>query len=217
MVLSHTVALSDWEIQVGVRVRAGCRSAVGLLLTVGAVLVGPAVARADVVSPAGECVGSGQWRVAGLSESSTAHMPSDVVEVPRADTVRWSGNIKGYALGSAGPRRAISGEVQLDVPVGTATIDSWGGSSVRYANEGEHAYDLPSVLLGVKLRLHGEHRENGTVLCSGSVYVKVTGSVWSNPLSYGSLGLLAISGGALLFAGRPVFRKKWAFEDRNQG
>lgn len=197
--------------------RPGCRCAVGLLIAVVGLLVAPSAARADVIAPAGECVGSGQWRLAALAETSTAHVPSDVVEVPRADTVRWSGNIKGYKVGDAGARRAISGEVQLDLPVGTATIDSWSGSSVRYANEGEHAYDLPSVLVGVTMRLHGEHRENGTVRCSGSVYVKVAGSVWSNPLSYGSLGLLAISGGALVFAGRPVFRKKWAYEDRNPG
>jgi hypothetical protein len=199
------------------RVGAGWRSAVGVLLGFGALLVAPAAAGADVVSPAGACVGSGTWRTAGLSETSTAHVPSDVVAVPRADTVRWSGNVKGYALGSTGARRAISGEVQLDLPVGTATIDSWGGSSVRYANEGEHVYDLPSVLVGIKMRLHGEHRENGAVVCGGSVYVKVTGSVWSNPLSYGSLGVLAISGGVLVFAGRPVFRKKSAYEDVNPG
>ena len=198
-------------------VGVGWRVAAGLLLSFGAALAVPAAAGADVIVPAGECVGSGQWRAAGLSETSAAHAPTDVVEVPRADTGRWSGNIKGYALGSAGARRTIAGEVQLDLPVGTATIDSWGGSSVRYANAGEHAYDLPSVLVGVKMRLHGEHRENGAVRCSGSVYVKVKGSVWSNPLSYGSLGALTISGGVLLFAGRPVFRKKRAFEDVNPG
>jgi hypothetical protein len=180
-------------------------------------LAAPGRAHADVVTPPGECVGTGAWQTAGLVESSSTHVPSDVISVPRADTVRWAGNIKGYQLGASGPGRAISGEVQLDLPIGTATIDSWGGTSVRYANAGEHAYDLPSFLVGVKMRLHGEHRENGVVRCSGSVYVKVAGSAWSNPLSYGSLGVLAISAGVLLFAGRPVFRKQWAFEDRNPG
>ena len=112
-------------------VGVGCRATVGLLLAFGAALAVPGTAGADVITPAGECVGSGRWQTAGLSETSTARVPSDVVEVPRADTVRWSGNIKGYAPGAAGARRAISGEVQLDLPVGTATIDSWGGSSVR--------------------------------------------------------------------------------------
>ena len=197
--------------------RARIRSAAGLLVIVVASLAASGQAHADIVMPAGACVGTGSWQAAGLTESSTTHVPNDVIAVPRADTVRWAGNIAGYQLGAAGPRRPISGEVQLDLPIGTATIDSWGGSSVRYANAGEHAYDLPKLLVGVKMRLHGEHRENGVVRCSGSVYVKVAGSVWSNPLSYGSLGVLAISAGVLVFAGRPVFRKQWAFEDRNPG
>ena len=193
------------------------RAAAAALVVIATASVAPAGAHADVITPAGECVGSGRWKASGVVESSTALVPSDVVVVPRADTVAWSGNIKGFALGAAGPRRTISGEVQLDLPIGAATIDSWGGSSVRYANEGEHAYHLPSVLVGVKMRLHGAHRENGVLRCSGSVYVKVAGSVWSNPLAYGSLGLLALSAGALVFAGRPVFRKEWAYEDRNPG
>lgn len=199
------------------RTRAGIRSVVGLLVVLGAAFVAPGGAHADVITPAGECVGSARWQAAGLVESSTAHVPSDVVAVPQADTVHWSGNVKGYQLGAAGPRRTIAGEVQLDLPIGAATIDSWGGSSVRYANEGEHAYHLPSVLVGVKMRLHGQHSENGVLRCSGSVYLKVSGSVWSNPLAFGSLGVLALSAGMLVFAGRPVFRKQRAFEDVNPG
>lgn len=197
--------------------RAGIRAVGGALAVIVAMVLSARAASADIVTPAGECVGSGRWQAAGLAESSRNHVPADVLKVPQADVVAWSGNEKGYQLGASGPRRAISGEVQLDLPIGTATIDSWGGTSVRYANQGEHAYHLPNVLVGVKMRLHGEHRENGVVRCAGSVYVQVSGSVWSNPLAYGSLGLLTISAGLLVFAGRPVFRKRWAFEDVNPG
>ncbi len=174
-------------------------------------------AAADVVTPAGTCVGSGMWLKSGLRETSTAHDPNDTISVPRADTVKWSGNIKGYALGSVGPERKIDGAVQLVLPIGTATIDSWGKSSVRYANEGEHRYDLPSVLIGVRMKLKGFHKDNGKLTCSGSVYVKVAGSATRNPLTYVALGGLVISAGLLLFAGRPVFKKIYAFEDYNPG
>lgn len=177
----------------------------------------PASAGADVVSPAGACVGSGKWQRAGLSETSTAHQPSDVIDVPQADTVEWAGNIKGFAVGTLGPRRNTSGSVQLDLPFTSVTIDKWGGSSVRYANAGTHKYDLPSVLVGIKMKLHGQDIENGSVLCAGSVFVRVKGKAFSNPLLWVALGLMVVSGGVLLVAGRPVFSKIWAFEDVNPG
>jgi hypothetical protein len=67
------------------------------------------------------------------------------------------------------------------------------------------------------MRLHGEHRENNVVVCSGAVKVKIAGSVWSNPLSYAAIGLLVISAGMLFFAGKPVVTKIWAYEDANPG
>ncbi len=195
----------------------GVRLLLGGVAVTAACLVPAAPARADVVTPPGQCVASGVWQKAGLVEASGDHETSDVIEVPRADTVAWKGNIKGYELGAAGPRRAIEGEVELDLPIGAATIDSWGGDSERYANEGVHSYDLPSVLIGIEMRLHGEHRENGVVVCSGEVNVKIAGSIWSNPLAFADLGLLVISAGMLFFAGRPVFKKVWAYEDVNPG
>ena len=195
----------------------GLRGVFGGVAVTAAFLLMAAPARADVITPPGECVASGVWQNAGLDENSVDHETTDVIEVPASDTVAWEGNQKGYALGDTGPRRAIGGEVKLDLPIGDATIDSWSGDSVRYANEGEHSYDLPSVLIGIEMRLHGEHRENNVVVCSGEVGVMIIGSVWSNPLSYGGIGLLVISAGMLFFAGRPVFRKIWAYEDANPG
>lgn len=189
----------------------------GAALLAAFLAAGPA--GADAVSPPGSCVGSGRWERGGFTETSTQHQESDVIKVPRADTVMWAGNEQGFALGSQGPRRQINGEVDLTLPppFGQVKIESWGGSSVRYANTGEHAYDLPGVLVGVKLQLSGFHQDGGRTTCSGSVFVEVTGSALSNPLTYGGLGLLVVSGGMLFFAGRPVFRKLWAFEDTNPG
>jgi hypothetical protein len=198
----------------------GVRGVLGLLGGVAATavfLVPAAPAGADVIAPPGACSASGHWSEANLTEESADHVPSDVIEIPASDSVTWSGKIGDHAIGDTGPRRDIAGDVELDLPIGDATIDSWDGSSVRYANEGEHSYDLPSVLIGIEMKLHGEHRENNAVVCSGSVFVKIAGSIWSNPLVYGDLGLLVISGGMLFFAGRPVLKKIWAYEDENPG
>jgi hypothetical protein len=192
----------------------------GLLgATTGAlVLLGAAPAGADVIDPAGACFGQGIWVEEGETRDSTMFVPDDVVEVPQSDTVNWSGRVGNAQLGDEVPRRDISGEVQLDIAgVGTATIDDWGGSSVRAANEGEHEYDMPDVLVNVKMKLKGEHRENGDRVCGGSVYVKIPGSVTDNPLALGAIAGLVISGGALLYAGRPVVEKIYAFEDVNPG
>ena len=84
---------------------------------------------------------------------------------------------------------------------------------MRYANDGAHSYKLPNVLIGMEMRLHGEHRENGVVVCSGAVNVKIAGSIWSNPLSYAGIGGLVIAGGMLFVAGRPAFHKIWTYYD----
>jgi hypothetical protein len=175
-------------------------------------------AGADATTPPGVCVGSGKWQNAGFTETSTAHNQGDTITVPRKDTVEWSGSEKGFALGSTGPRRDIAGEVKLALPIGDVTVDSWGGSSVRYANTGTHSYDIPAVFKGITMKLSGEHRENGTVTCSGFVYVKIKGSGLASPVGLASVGLLAVSGVGLAFAGMARFTKVApAFEDINPG
>ncbi|MGQ0832553.1 MAG: hypothetical protein ACT4OV_12840 [Microthrixaceae bacterium] len=195
---------------------------VTMALGVGVALMVAAPVAADVVDPSGACSASGHWQDEGVDRASGDYDSSDLIKVPQKDTVLWAGNIKGYALGDEGPRREISGEVEVDIAgVGSVTIDDWGNSSVRYANEGEHSYDVPDVLLNVKMRLHGEHREapegsaSFTRVCGGSVYVQVTGGTFSNPLSIAALVGMLASGAGLASAG--VVRKRWAFEDINPG
>jgi hypothetical protein len=90
----------------------------------------------------------------------------------------------------------------VDLPIGSVTVDSWGGESVKYANEGLRPYNLPAILGGVKMRLHGEHRDDDLVACSGAVNIQVAGSPLKNPLTYVTLGLLLMSGAGLVGAGR---------------
>jgi hypothetical protein len=162
-------------------------------------------AGADVIDPEGACRGSGTWQEGGFTESSGDHDPSDVIEIPQSDTVIWEG-----AVGDAAPddpmpqvdRRDISGEVQVDLPVGTATIDDWGGSSERAANTGDHEYDLPDVLIGIEMTLSGEHREAGEVVCSGSVTLVVEGEPLDNPLGIAGLVGTVVFGLGLVVSGR---------------
>ena len=77
------------------------------------------------------------------------------------------------------------------------------------------------MLLNVKMKLHGEHREapEGSSaferVCGGSVYLQVKAGRFENPLSLAALAGMVASGAGLASAG--VVRKQWAFEDRNPG
>lgn len=163
-----------------------------------------APASADLVTPPGACTGSGEFQSTGVSYTSTALQPSDVVLIPQQDTVRWIGQEHGEPIGHVGPSRQIKGDLSLELPGDVAAVNiwSWGPSqSTKYANQGLEHYSVPSALVGVKLKLVGHEVEAGAPVCSGSVYVEVSGSVTSNPVGYtsGGLGLLALL--ALVLAG----------------
>lgn len=174
----------------------------GALVGLGWCLALAPPAGADVISPAGACSGSGAWQGGGFTEASADHASSDVIEIPQTDTVVWEGSVGGASPTDTVPRRAISGEVELGLPIGSVTLDDWGGTSERAANTGEYDYDLPDVVIGIELPLSGAHREDGTEVCSGSVNVLVTGGTFANPLSYAGLVGLLLSAIALAFAGR---------------
>jgi hypothetical protein len=195
------------------RLQRLCAVGVGAGLVAGIVMCTASPAGAELM-PRKTCFGKGHWVTENKDRNSTQYNPSDVVEVPQKDTVEWAGNEDQRKLGYSGARRPISGEVQLDIlGLSTVDIDTWGGSSIRYANQGTHKYDMPSFLVGVKMKLKGEHREAGVKKCGGSVYVKIKGD--TNPLKIGSIAGLVLSSLGLIAAG---FNKvKPAFEDINRG
>jgi hypothetical protein len=185
-------------------------------LVIGSAVVLPmAVASADVVTPANTCTATGAWVTGGFTKSSTAYSSNDVVMVPQKDTVNWQGHEFGKPIGYVGPARAIDGAVQVHVPFGLdVSIWHWSGShSQRYSNEGQESYNVPSVLIGVKLKLSGYENEGGRRVCTGSVYVEVAGSKTKNPIGWAGIGGTALFGAGLLAAG---FRKtKLAYDDIN--
>ena len=182
---------------------------------VGAIVVFPAsAAHADVITPPGACTASGTWVAAGFTRTSTQYKPSSVVAIPQDDRVNWVGHEHGEPIGFVGTRRPIDGKVQLAVPFGVkVTIYNWDGSSVRYSNEGQEHYNLPSVLVGVKLRLSGYEKDSGKTVCAGSVYVRVSGSKFKNPLGWAGIGGTALASLGLVGAS---FRKtRPSYDDIN--
>lgn len=186
--------------------RGATRRAVLLALPAAAAAAGLVVATigpagADVVSPPGACVGTGTWQDAGFTETSTDHVPSDVITIPRADTVAWAGGV-GAVDAPAGEERAISGEIRVEVPWGSVVIDDWDGESENYSNSGDYEYDLPTALIGIEMTLSGVHREEGAEVCTGSVGMVVEGSMTSNPLAIGAAIALVASLAGMVVAAR---------------
>jgi hypothetical protein len=187
--------------------KALIRCAVTVALLTAGTFAWATPAGADVVVPKGACHGEGKWQKAGLNEASADHVPSDVIKVPRKDTVAWTGGIGTAEPGATIADRPIKGSVQIQLPppVGWVTIDDWGKHTTAAANSGTHSYDFPNVLVGVKMKLQGSHYDNGNLTCKGSVFVQIEGG--SNPLKMAGLIGMILFGLLLLYSGRPKFTK----------
>lgn len=186
-----------------------------LCIAAGGIALASGSAAADVVSPPGACTASGHFVHAGFTKKSTGYVSSDVVVVPQKDDVRWVGHELGKPIGYVGPKRPINGAIQIELPGSFGvSIWHWGGEkSPRYSNQGEESYSLPSILIGVRLKLTGFEEDNGKTICSGSVYVQVAGSRLKNPLGWVGLGGSVLFLAGLVFAG---FRKiRPAYDDIN--
>ena len=179
------------------------RRALAAMCVGGAVLVSAAApAGADVIDPSGACQASGTWENEGVRRASGDFVPDDVVIIPQEDVVAWEGGVGGATPGETGPERDISGVVEVDVAgVATIPIDDWDGPSELYGNSGTYDYEVPDILVNVKLKLQGEHSEAGSKVCSGSVYLQVEGGMLSNPLAILFLVLMLLTAAGLFVAG----------------
>ena len=119
--------------------------------------------------------------------------------MPIKDDVHWQGEITGVS-----GDRDYAGFIEVDLPwpLGAATIDTWSGTTDATSNEGDKSYDLPSAVpRGVEFEVSGQHSEDGTVVCSGTVKVKVEGGAFDSPLAPIGIGGTVISGVGLALAG----------------
>jgi hypothetical protein len=165
-------------------------------------------AAADLVDPPGACVGtatfaSGTEDGGAFTVDSRTIGPDDVTVVPISDTVTWTGAVTGVAPGTV---REVEGFVKLDLPwpLPDATVDSWDSTTALVENEGVEDYDLPSALpRGLTFRVYGEHRENGTVVCTGSAQARLEGGFMDSPVTLVATILAVPALAALVVAGRP--------------
>jgi hypothetical protein len=178
--------------------------AAGALAAAG-VMIAPAPAWADAVDPAGSCTGRGEWTTAGFSEESTDLDPEDVIEIPRADEVRWTGRVVGP---TAGTPRPIDGRIALALPplLGSIPLGTWSGQGVDVEKTGTYSYDLPSwVPSDVEFDLRARHDEGGKRHCTGAVGLIIEGGPFDSPLIWVALaGLLVTAIGMALVGRRPA-------------
>ena len=175
------------------------RLALAAAMTVGLLAVA-APAAADVVTPAGACAGQLAWTGAGTTRTSTDLSPDEVVEIPRADQVAWTGRVVGPA---AGTPREVAGRVALRLPPPLGSIDlaDWSGSATDVERSGTYGYDLPAFLpAGVRFDLLASHDEAGQRHCSAAVALVITGG--PSPLAWVALVVALVVAVGLALLGR---------------
>ena len=103
--------------------------------------------------------------------------------------------------------RAHSGSVKVSTPPFIPSINlksPWGeDDAVTTSDSGTVSWDIPSwVPGGIEVTVSGSHSD-GTLVCKGSVVVKLDGSITSGALGIGSIILTALAGLAMLWTWVP--------------
>jgi hypothetical protein len=114
----------------------------------------------------------------------------DSITIPRKGDVHWEGTVTD---GSG--KRAINGEVYVELPWPISKVKfngTWGKSSDSYENANVYHYDLPSVLVGPKFTVSGDHHERA-INCFGTIDVYLKGSKLKNPILLASLVFTVIA------------------------
>lgn len=176
--------------------------AAAVVLAAGVLLVPASPAAAELVDPPGSCVGTGAWQDGGFSVDSSVANPADVIEIPRADAVSWTGRVNGPQEGEP---RSIAGSVSLKLPppLGFVTFRSWEGTGVTVTSAGTETYDLPDqVPAGVVFQFHGEHQEGGAVFCRGTAQLRIAGGPFDTVWVWVALAGTVLMGLLLLLTGR---------------
>ena len=142
-------------------------------------------------SPAAATI-NGPCTASGKISATTYDASRASVKIPRTGDVHWKGAIE---TGGSG-KRQIEGKVYIKLPPPFGRVQlagSWDGPSSRYANSGTYHYDMPSVLVGPKFTVFGHHAERGSVVCTGSIAVQLSGSPIKNPALLASLVLTVLA------------------------
>lgn len=174
----------------------GRRLLMGVFVSAG-VMAMPAVAAAEIDE--GDCTGAVRFvnGVDGPFTIDADQSRSDVVVVPRSDTVEWSGSTPATSGDYSG-----SVSVKLPFPFGSLEIDRWEGTIESNSNAGVDTYDLPSVIPGgVEFEVSATHSDTAGT-CSGGVRMKIEGGAFGSVATPIALVATAIFAGlALAIAG----------------
>lgn len=169
---------------------------VGTLLTALVLTAAPAAAMVT-----GPCDGSATWpdEKPPLTVVASQLNEGDVVIIPLASTVEWTGTIDI----DPGDSRDVSGNVRVKVPfpVGSVQVGEWASTGTLTSNSGSYEYEFPSILSGFKVTVEAEHWEGtldqvGPPTCAGSVTLSLDGT---NPIGFiaGGLSIVSIMGAYL--------------------
>jgi hypothetical protein len=153
------------------------------LIVVGVPILSASSAGATITGP---CTASGTIGTRNYNATRKSAV------IPRKGTVDWKG-----AVSAGRGKRNIEGKVYLKLPppFGKVVVadGDWDGPSSSDRNQGHYDYDLPQILAGPKFTLYGHHAERGTVVCTGSIDIRLSGSKWKNPVLLGSLVLTVLA------------------------
>lgn len=178
-----------------------------MVAVAGGTLLWPSMASAEITE--GSCAGKLDF-VNGTKDdgpfSVDASQPaSQVVAVPRSDTVKWSGSTPAQSGDYKGSIRA-----ELPFPFGSVEIDSWEGQIRTNSNSGIRDFDLPSFVPGgTEFVLSAEHTDSSGT-CAGKVTMALEGGPFGSFITWlalvvtialiilfgGMVGLFSIFGGA---------------------
>jgi hypothetical protein len=133
---------------------------------------------------------------------------SEVIEVPDAGSVVWSGVI-GDGVDTE-PRRTSGSVVVVLPPVldtlagGLATAYSWGGDDVTSAQgSGVETYEVPALVpAGAEILVSGTHTD-ALGACTGTVRLRLAGNPLTEPVTIAMLVLTVGAAVPLVLAGRP--------------
>jgi hypothetical protein len=163
-----------------------------LIATIAVLAMGTAVPALATVQ--GPCDGNGKWST-GEDVTASQLQPGEVVEIPRAATVTYTGEVRLNPPPTE--PRPVSGwiKVELPWPINEVTVGSWPDTGTSTGKTGTYTYDLPAILAGFEVPVSGKHWEgdmefSGPPTCSGKVTLKLAGT---NPAGFITAGLTVIS------------------------
>jgi hypothetical protein len=124
-----------------------------------------------------------------------------VYTAPHSGSASYTGSISVPA-----EPRAFSGSVWVKMPPGvpSITIKTWGDDDgENVSDSGTVTWDIPSVVPGgLTVTVSGVHNDAGAT-CTGSIKVKLDGSITDSPVGLATIALTILSGIGLLWSAIP--------------